>query len=520
MAEAAATNGASIYDKIAAPDVMGSFNALMSAANGAQQNRLLQGQVEVQQPAIDNAKLDNALRHQQFVSSQMTPILAKAKPGPDGQLGLSPADIWGHASEAVAASRGVVSPQEITSFAARVTSDPNPSAVYAAITRENMKVLDNIQQIQALRGGNMEVDDGLTKRQFRQDTYSGNLTPRGGPGAAVPTYPTRASMVTPVTGPPDASGAPSTMPAGAYGEQMGVLPPGAYTQYRRGGSAASGAPGTPHADGNPAPPPLGSGGSLNPYMARTSVGGSVRTDAQGRVLSGQAPAAVAQPSTMTVGLPPGQGEAARVSGTGSAEMLNRDRTSAANFASDTTPLATAIPLLEKLGPTGTGPATEKLNGLKSLAISLGVPGAGAMTDSVKAYDEVKKYLTQSALRGDTATNDKLAATFAGNPSVGISNAAATDVAKTALALRRMQHAGYLANALPGHEATYADRAAQWNSRQDPRAFGVDMMTPAARQAMVQGMGGPSSPAYQKFRASVAAGIRAGVIDPQALSGGR
>ena len=70
---------------------------------------------------------------------------------------------------------------------------------------------------------------------------------------------------------------------------------------------------------------------------------------------------------------------------------------------------------------------------------MGVPGIDA--EGIKNFDEARKYLTQYARQnGSTGTNDQLAAAFEGNPSVGISNAAATTVAKTALSLARLQNA--------------------------------------------------------------------------------
>lgn len=153
---------------------------------------------------------------------------------------------------------------------------------------------------------------------------------------------------------------------------------------------------------------------------------------------------------------------------------------AKNFQNDTYPLAQALPALERLGTKGTGPGTETLNQIKSFALS-NIPGVkeSDFKGTVKDFDILKKYLTQSARgTGDTGTNDKLAAAFAGNPSVGISNAANVDVVKSALSLRRMQHAidqDFIAQKLPASQ--YSKYVAAHTQDMDPRAFGIDMMTP-------------------------------------------
>ena len=72
-----------------------------------------------------------------------------------------------------------------------------------------------------------------------------------------------------------------------------------------------------------------------------------------------------------------------------------------------------------------------------------LPGAdfNGLKHDVATYERAKKYLTDFVNQnGSTGTNDKLAAGFAGNQSVNISSAAAVDVAKSALALRRMKQA--------------------------------------------------------------------------------
>ena len=70
--------------------------------------------------------------------------------------------------------------------------------------------------------------------------------------------------------------------------------------------------------------------------------------------------------------------------------------------------------------------------------------------------------------------------------MGISNAAAVDVAKAAKALSRMQQATLLEFEKSGKRP---DQFSQWvakrNNELDPRAFGVDMMKPEAKARLRQ-----------------------------------
>jgi hypothetical protein len=221
-------------------------------------------------------------------------------------------------------------------------------------------------------------------------------------------------------------------------------------------------------------------------------------------------------------LPPGVGEAQVITGAGSGAALNDARQQSLNYKQNVFPLETAIPALERLGKTGTGPGTEELNHVKSFLQSAGVPGLDI--SKIKDFDEAKKYLTDFVNQnGNSGTNDKLAAAFAGNPSVNISNAAAVDVAKSALALRRMKQAqlvefetakGPDGNPLPDSE--YAKFASRWNLSHDPRAYGFDMMTPAQRknvlESLPEGKNGAPGP-RDLFKLQVMHAHDAGIIKP-------
>jgi hypothetical protein len=216
-------------------------------------------------------------------------------------------------------------------------------------------------------------------------------------------------------------------------------------------------------------------------------------------------------------LPPGVGEAATATGAASGTQLAKARDTAANFQREIFPLAQAIPLLEKLGTKGTGPGTETLNHMKSFLLS-NIPGLSERDPgfaSVPTYDKAKKYLVDVVNQsGNIGTNDKLAATFAGNPSVNISNAATVDVAKSLLALKRMQQAAYLEfenKGLPDHQFS------KWMARRvneiDPRAFGTDMMSDDAKKKLLDKLN-KDPVEKQRFEASAKLGVSLGFITPK------
>lgn len=213
---------------------------------------------------------------------------------------------------------------------------------------------------------------------------------------------------------------------------------------------------------------------------------------------------------------PGAAEAQKETGIGSGVALNDARHRGLNYRQEVFPLETAIPALEKLGKTGTGPGTEEFNHVKSFLQSAGIPGLDV--EKIKNFDEAKKYLTDFVNQnGNTGTNDKLAASFAGNPSVNISNAAAVDVAKSALALRRMKQAQLVEfekTGLPDSE--YTKWASRWNVAHDPRAYGFDLMTPDQRKKVIESFpeGEKGAPGPRDlFKLQVTAAHKNGIINP-------
>lgn len=206
-------------------------------------------------------------------------------------------------------------------------------------------------------------------------------------------------------------------------------------------------------------------------------------------------------------LPAGDVAAMEQTGSAAGAALAAAREKESTFQQDIVPLRKSIAALEALGPTGTGPGTEQINEIKSFLQSMGVPGADI--EGIKNFDEARKYLTQYAQSvGDTGTNDKLAAAFAGNPSVGISNSAAVDVAKTALALRRLQNAQLMAFEGAGlKDSQFTQFASQFNATQDPRAYGLDMMSPEARAKLIGDLKGEEKAKFvQSLKTAIALGL--------------
>ena len=199
-----------------------------------------------------------------------------------------------------------------------------------------------------------------------------------------------------------------------------------------------------------------------------------------------APVAAAAPGAPGIAMPPpGQVEAETQAGGKSGQAYSDARDAAGMYRRQVYPLEKAIPALEKLGTTGTGPGTETLNDLWSFAQSMGLPVSQKTGDTIKDYDTARKYLTDWVMQnGNTATNDKLVASFASNPNVHISNAGAIELSKAALALRRMQHAQFREFQETGQtKDQYADWLAQHSANVDPRYYAIDQMSPTQRNAL-------------------------------------
>lgn len=385
----------------------------------------------------------------------------------------------------------------VNSLMAQIAQDPSDQTIAnVAATAANMKIPPNViaQEVTTLAG--LPPDQ---RKQRALQHISTNLDAAGQLTAAVGAPGTRdtgdatiSTLTSPVTGavtqaPGNAAVVLHRLSPEAKAARIGVVGPNGASSSVPQSSVV-----TPYGTALPSPqaavPGTGAAAAMAPAGVQTGAGTP-------------APSSPSIPGALPTSLAPGVTEAANIYGGQSGRQFSDDAAAATKYQNTIAPLQAAIPALERLGPTGTGPGTETLNQMKSFIQSAGIPGVDA--SKIKDYDEAKKYLTQYVNQtGNSGTNDKLAASFAGNPSTGISNAAAVDVAKTALALRRMQQAQVMQAQQQGIKPSdYANWATQWNTQQDPRAYGFDMMSADAQKKLLSGM---SDADKAKFVASLRA----------------
>jgi len=388
---------------------------------------------------------------------------------------LSPDDFYQFGQRAV--QEGILSPDVYAAEAANVAKvGTDPKALRDLATNFGLRALDAGQRFSAQFGTPQMLDTG---NQLVPTTVS-PLTGANAMGPPIPKTLSPSELATPATIGTTPQGQPITGTTGQLLEKAGVNPL------------------TARPDMAPLPAP----NALVPPQTNPQSTPTVN------------PAATAAPPQGVVTtLPTGQQEALKQIGEQAGAQLSDDLKTASGYQAAITPLEKAIPALEALGSTGTGPGTEQINEIKSFLQSMGMPVAD--TDQIKNFDEARKYLTQFARGGgggtDPNTNDKLAAAFAGNPSVGISNAAAVDVAKTALSLARLQNAqtrAFFNSGLP--ESDYSKWSSEFNSTQDPRAYGFDLMKPEQRAKLIEGLK-PDEKA--KFVQSLRTAVQLGLVTP-------
>lgn len=199
-----------------------------------------------------------------------------------------------------------------------------------------------------------------------------------------------------------------------------------------------------------------------------------------------APGAPPAPARVTSSLPPGTNEALA----GSVQAYNHAIESGGNYAVRVNPLRQAIPILERMKTTDTGPITERLNELKSAAQSLGAgPLLGIDPEKIKDFNELKKYFSQYSVQASAAmgpkTNEGMAAAVTSNPNVKMDRLSALDLSKVAMGVERMRQAGMLAfqelvRAQQAHPNQFNQFMLDWGTRMDPRAFVYDLMTKEQR----------------------------------------
>lgn len=184
----------------------------------------------------------------------------------------------------------------------------------------------------------------------------------------------------------------------------------------------------------------------------------------------------------TTTLPPGTPEAM----TGAAHMYNDAVAAAGKYGQRVNPLRQAIPIMEHMKETDMGPLSERWNDIKSSAVNLGAgPLLGIDPENIKNTNELKKYFnqysSQAAATLGPKTNDGLATAVTSNPNMKMDKLSATELAKVALGVERMQQAGVLEfNNLVSYgkkqPSDFGKFMVDWGTKQDPRAFVYDLMS--------------------------------------------
>lgn len=458
----------SIYPRANQNSLIEGLGQVQALKNAAVQNQLLQTEAQRAGVGLSQDKINLAHQGFQWLSQGLGSLAADPRIATPAGPGL----LKQFAAQGV--QQGWLTPEVANAEIANMPSDPSQLPQY--VQNLNLRAQDAGNQFAQIYGTPGTINNGNTIVPVTSSPLMGIRRI----GADIPVQTSPGERATLVNG-TNYLGQPTVTPAGTILQNAGLNPLTAM----------------------PATAPNQPVNQLQPYP------------------QGQAPVPAAQvPATggsVVTGPSPGALEAKKAIGTASGQQLAADTAQEANFQSDVTPLVKARDALVALGPTGTGPGKEQINEIKSFLISSGVMPPN---EDVKNFDEARKYLTQYATSvGSPNTNDKLAANFAGNPNVSISNAAAVDVLKTALSLRRLQNAKVRAFQASGEQPdTYNQWAAKFNSSQDPVAYGFDMMSPEQRKKYVSGL----SPAErQKFVGSLQTATQLGLVTPpqKSASGG-
>jgi hypothetical protein len=454
----------SFYPKAPQNSLIDTLSTVAGIKNLAEQNKLLQGQQKQQDISIDQAKVDLAHKHYEGLANLVGSIAQDPRAG----TAEGPALIQQYAANAV--KLGYVTPE--AADAALSTMPQDPTQIPQWLQTMNTQILDGAQRFGQIYGTPTMINDGSRIVPATVSPITG-VRPIGAPIEQTLSPETRADLVQTK----DAQGRTVLVPKGNVLTQAGINPMTAQPQSA----------------------PTGQENRLIPATAAPSVESQPLPAAQTQNPLG---GVVASPA-------PSELETLSRASAASTDKFNQDIAREGAFQQDILPLEKARDALVALGTTGTGPGTEQLNEVRSFLTSMGIISP---TEELQNFDKARKYLVQYARgAGDVGTNDKLAAAFAGNPSLGISNAAAVDVVKTAISLRRFQNAQVRAFATTGDSpAEYNKWMTEFNSKQDPVAYGFDMMDGAQRQKYFKGL---SAPEKTKFLSSLKTATELGVIAP-------
>ena len=229
---------------------------------------------------------------------------------------------------------------------------------------------------------------------------------------------------------------------------------------------------------------IGSSGTAERVTAPPTVGGAPQQTTKGAINYGGA-------------TPTGLSPASTATNQRSGEAYSAASEAAGNYANRVNPLRQAIPLLENMKETDIGPISDKWNDIKSTAVNLGAgPLLGIDPEKIKNLNELKKYFNQYSVQAGATlgphTNDGLAAAVTSNPNIHMDKLSASELSKVALGVERMRQAGVLEfNAKvdrgEADPSTFNKFMVDWGTKQDPRAFVYDLMTPEQQQKIKKGL---------------------------------
>lgn len=459
----------SIYAPVARPSMLDQFGQAVQTGNAMQQNKLLQLGVQTDQ-------LNLALQHTNALRMSLAAL----------PMGFGKKDVYPIVNKLVA--QGIATPEDATTMLADLPDDPaklqewRTEQVTQAMSMETM--LANLHK-------QVILNTGPTTQFGTVDTMR-NTPPVMAGGVNMGLTP--AEEANPVTIPSLATGGDQQITTGEFVRRSN---PGLAGRVMGPGNALS----------DIAPSEAGAGVGAPPGAA-----GGVAAPAPISAASGAPVAPEPIPAS------PGPAEKAGM------DAYANDLTTAGAYSTQVLPLKKALAALEKLGPGGTGRGSETWNDIKSFLHTVGA-NAGLPADflpnidTIQNFDEARKYLNQyvQALGGANRSDTALLTAIAGNPSTEISNAAATDVVKTAIGLTRMAAAKALefkdieGQPKPGGGVygprDYARWSADWGSKQDPRAFAVDLMSAKDRKKMFAGMSAAEKETFaSSYRAAKDAGL--------------
>lgn len=368
---------------------------------------------------------------------------------------------------------GIYTPAQATQFLKGFPA--SPAEQYKALITTHANTLSASEQLGAIFGENVKTNTGPGELTSQTPGYPGlpvreRSFVRGGipPTATIPNEQTQQ---------PEYSGT----------DQPPVI-------EQRGGSLTQ----SPQPLRPPARP--GSIAPVAPLQSQATPGAPGAAPVSPQVTPGRTPAAPPMGSEVAAGA--------------AAKGLAEARDEAGNYQERVSPTRNAIEILSKKDSKGKestviGPGTEAFTNLQSALQSWGLGEiAGVDPSKVADYNKLRKYMADASSRRAQGigphTNDGLAAAVSASPNTKLDNMSALELSKFNLGLDRMMQARLLdfEEALAQGKVTegrWGSWKAQWATKQDPRAFVYDLMTPEAQQKLLKSL---SAVQHKKFEESL------------------